>query len=148
MHIRLTSKSTLIGIGAAAALMIAPATALASASSQAASPAGVSVSATVNWQITLKPGPAYPRATGSAQYQSQPGQSEFQLEVEGVRSLAGQTVQIYANGSAIGQAKVSSLGIVQFDRNSELGQRVPHIAHGSTVAVRTSTHVVVASGQF
>ena len=36
--------------------------------------------AAVNWQITLKHTAAFPHATGKAQYQSQPGQRELQLE--------------------------------------------------------------------
>jgi hypothetical protein len=43
----------------------------------------------VNFQIQLKGRHAYPRASGSSQYQAQLGQGEFQAEVEHARSLAG-----------------------------------------------------------
>ena len=148
MRTRFTFKSKVIAAAVAAAVMIAPATALASSQTPAAPPAPSAALATVNWQIPLKPGPTYPTANGSAQYQSQPGQSEFQLEVQHIRALAGKSVQIAVNGATIGQAKVSTLGIAQFSRNSELGQKVPKIVHGSTVAVRTSLGALVASGQF
>jgi hypothetical protein len=148
MHTRFTPKAKLAAVAVAATMMIAPAAALASSQATATPSAPASALGTVNWQITLKPGPAYPTASGSAQYQSQPGQSEFQVEVEHIKSLAGKYVQIAVNGTTIGQAKVSTLGIAQFDRNSELGQKVPNIVHGSTVGVRTSLGALVAFGQF
>ena len=46
--------------------------------------------AAVNWQITLKHTAAFPRATGQAQYQSQPGQRELQIEAEHLRALGRQ----------------------------------------------------------
>jgi hypothetical protein len=103
---------------------------------------------TVDWQIAVNPSSAFPTATGSAQYQSQPGQRELQIEVEHLVNLTGQYVSFYANGAKFGVGKVSSLGIVQIASNTELGQSVPWIVHGSTVAVRTSTGVLIASGQF
>jgi ABC-type transport system substrate-binding protein len=147
MRSKLTLKSTALAAALASVAMTGPATALASSQTQASTSA-VSTTQTVNWQIALKPGTAYPTATGSAQYQAQPGQREFQLEVDHIKALAGQSVQILVNGTAIGQAKVSSLGIAQFDRNTELGQKVPYIVHGSTVSVRTSADTLVASGAF
>jgi hypothetical protein len=57
-------------------------------------------------------------------------------------------VSFLANGTAFGVAKVSPKGIIQVDRNTELGQSVPWIVHGSPVAARTSTGVLIASGRF
>jgi hypothetical protein len=96
----------------------------------------------------MSPSSAFSTATGSAQYQSQPGQRELQVEVEHLAKLAGQYVSFYANGAQFGVGKVSSTGIVQIDRNTELGQSVPWIVHGSTVAARTSTGTPIASGRF
>ena len=138
MSTKITSKPKLLAAGIAAALMIAPATALAAES-------------TVNWQINLKPGSAYPRATGGAQYQSQPGQQEFQVEVEHILSLKGKRVVVCVNNAKVGKAKVSARGIAQLDRNTELGQKVPDIVRGSTVSVTTRTACTglrVASGRF
>jgi hypothetical protein len=134
-------KSKIIAAAIAAALMFALVGTLATQTAHATTP-------TVNWQIALKPSSAFPTATGSAQYQSQPGQRELQIEVEHLAKLAGQSVSFYANGAKFGVGKVSSLGIVQIDRNTELGQSVPLIVHGSTVAASTSTGVLIASGQF
>lgn len=133
-------KSKIIAAGIAAALMIAVVGAVATQSATATS--------TVNWQIALKHSTAFPTAAGSAQYQSQPGQRELQIEVEHLARLAGQYVSFYANGAKFGVGKVSSVGTVHIDRNTELGQSVPWIVHGSTVAARTGTGVLIANGQF
>ena len=134
-------KSKIMAVGITAVLMIAVVGALATQSATAATP-------TVNWQIPLKSSSAVPTATGTAQYQSQPGQRELQVEVDHLARLAGQYVGFYANGVKFGVGKVSSLGIAQIVRNTELGQSVPWIGHGSTVAARTSTGVLIAGGQF
>ena len=104
--------------------------------------------AAVNWQITLKHTAAFPRATGHAQYQSQPGQRELQIEAEHLRALAGKRVVFYAKGSKLGSAVVTSRGIAQIDRNTELGQTVPKIVHGSHVSVRTAAGAVILRGTF
>lgn len=137
-------KSKIIAAGIAAALMIAMVGAVATQSATATPTA----TPTVNWQIALKHSTAFPTATGSAQYQSQPGQRELQIEVEHLARLAGQYVSFYANGAKFGVGKVSSVGTVHIDRNTELGQSVPWIVHGSTVAARTGTGVLIANGQF
>ena len=108
----------------------------------------MSAQATVNQQIPLKPRPAYRRASGSAQYQAQPGQREFQVEIERLASLAGTSLLVQVNNAKVGWMKVSKTGIAQLNRNSELGQRVPAIVHGSTVTVKTKAGVVIASGTF
>lgn len=135
-------KSKIIVAGIAAAMMIALIGAVATQSATA------TTTPTVNWQTALKPSTVFPTATGSAQYQSQPGQRELQIEVEHLAKLAGQYVSFYANGAKFGAGKVSPLGIVQINRNTELGQSVPWIVHGSTVAARTSTGALIATGQF
>jgi predicted PilT family ATPase len=106
------------------------------------------VLAGANSQITLKPSNRYPTATGTAQYQSQPGQRELQIEVEHLRGLAGQSLSIYVGGSKIGAARVNSRGVAELARNSELAQRVPSVAAGTAVAVRTSRAVTILSGTF
>ena len=148
MNTRIALKMNILAAGIAAALLIAPASVLANQHSNSRHAAMSAAQATVDWQIPLKHGTAFQRATGSAQYQSQPGQSELQLEVEHLRSLAGKRVAISVNGAVIGVAKVSARGIAEFHVNTELGQPVPTIVHGSTVTVRTSHGRLVASGRF
>jgi hypothetical protein len=134
-------KSKFVAAGIAAALVIVLMGVVATQSATA------TTTPTVDWQIAMKPSTAFPTATGSAQYQSQPGQRELQIEVEHLAKLAGQSVSFYANGAKFGVGKVSSTGIAQINRNTELGQSVPWIIHGSTVAARTSTGVLIAHGQ-
>ena len=54
----------------------------------------------------------------------------------------------YAKGSKLGSAIVTSRGIAQIDRNTELGQTVPKIVHGSHVSVRTAAGAVILRGTF
>jgi hypothetical protein len=141
----ITLKSKLAVAGVAAVTAAVPLSALAISTAQA-SP--LNATATVNWQIPLKGSSAYPTANGSAQYQSQPGQREVQVEVQHVRSLAGKKVVFSAGGMTLGQATVSALGLADITRNTELGQKVPVIVHGSAVAVRTTGGVLIVSGRF
>jgi hypothetical protein len=144
-------KSKLAAAAVGTALLITPAVALAGAS-HSTSPTTIkgsmSAQATVNQQIPLKPRPAYRRASGSAQYQAQPGQREFQVEIERLASLAGNSLLVQVNNAKVGWMRVSKTGIAQLNRNSELGQRVPAIVHGATVTVKTKAGVVIASGTF
>ena len=114
-------------------------------------PATALAAETVNWQIGLMHGVEFPKATGGAQYQSQPGQQELQVEVEHIAALKGKSVVVCVNHAEVGTAKVSTRGIAQLSRNTELHQSVPAITHGSTVSITTGaacTGKLVASGQF
>ena len=53
-----------------------------------AQPATATTWPTVNCQIAMKPSTTFPTATGSAQYQSQPGQRELQIQVSHLAKLA------------------------------------------------------------
>lgn len=137
MTTKFSTTSKILGGAIAAAALALPASALAEE--------------TVNWQIGLKHGSAYPTATGAAQYQAQPGQREFQVEVEHILALKGKSVSVCVNGAQVGMAKVSLLGKADLTRNTEIGQAVPAIVHGSSVSVTTApgcTGQLVASGQF
>jgi hypothetical protein len=108
---------------------------------------GVAVAA-VNWTIALKPGPVYPTATGNSQYQSQGAQRELQVEVDHLKTLAGKKVNVFVNGSRWASPIVSSLGVAQVDRNTDRGQSVPSVAHGSTVRIRTLGGTLIAAGTY
>ena len=101
-----------------------------------------------NGQIALRPSNGYPAASGTAQYQNQPGQREFQIEIDHIRSLAGQYLNIYIDGTRLGTARVNGRGVAELSRNSELAQRVPQVGTGTTVTVRTSHAATVVSGTF
>lgn len=104
--------------------------------------------AAVNWQIAMHGSAAYPKASGSAQYQSQPGQREVQVELQHARSLAGRMVIFSAGGMRLGSQKVSRRGQADITRNTETGQKVPTITHGARVSVRTATGKLVTAGKF
>ena len=128
-------RSKIAAVGIATVTLAAPAAALAATSS-------------VDRQIPMRGSAAYPKANGSAQYQSQPGQRDLQVEVLGVRSLAGRTVVFSAGGTRLGSAKVSVNGQADITRNSEQGNRVPSMHHNSTVTVRTADGKLVTYGRF
>jgi hypothetical protein len=132
------------------ALFVALATAFGSSSVASARSAALSSQRThfVNLQIQLKGRRAFPHAAGSSQYQSQPGQSEFQVEVEHVRALAGKQLLVKVNGTTVGKMKVSTVGQADLTLNSELGQSVPTITGGSVVKVMTSSGALVVSGSY
>ena len=145
MNRRIVLTSKIAAAGIAAAMFATPATALASHDSQD-QPAAAT--ATVNWQAPLKGSSAYPSATGSAKYQARSDERELQIEVQRIRTLAGKSVVFYARGTKLGASKVSTTGTAEIERNTELGQSVPTIIHGSTVSVRTATGTVIATGRF
>ncbi len=121
------------------------------AAAVAAPAAALAAEPTVNWQIGLKPSAAFPRATGGAQYQSQPGQRELQIEVEHLTALKGKTVTACVSGQALGGTTVSKLGIAQVSRNTELHQAVPLVVHGTSVSLvagATCTGTTIAQGTF
>jgi hypothetical protein len=138
-------KSKVAAAGIAVVVAATPAVAIAS---QPGSASAQAAAATANWQTPLRGVTAYRTASGSAQYQSQPGQRDLQVEVQRIRSLAGSTVIFSAAGKTLGRAKVSALGQADISRNTELRQTVPSITRGSRVIVRTTGGKVIVSGRF
>ena len=108
-------------------------------------PAAIAAGST---QIALRASNAYRGATGAAQYQTQPGQRELQIEVDHIRSLAGQYVNVYVGGSKIGSAHVNGRGVAELVRNTELKQHVPPVRAGTSVTVQTSGAVTILYGAF
>lgn len=139
-------KSQVAAAATAAALVALPASAVASYAAHTGP--GSATAAAVNRQISLKGSKAYPKATGSAQYQSQQRQREVQVEVQHVRSLAGKRVVFSVAGTTLGRAKVSPSGHADITRNTEKGQKVPTVTHGSRVTVRTTGGTLIVSGRF
>ena len=111
-------------------------------------PAASASGTAVNRQIALKGSSSFPNATGSAQYQASGGQRELQVEVDHIKVLAGKHVNVFVNGSKWASPVVSSLGKIDVNRNTELGQSVPTITSGSKVRVRTLGGTLIAGGTF
>jgi hypothetical protein len=141
-------RNMLVAGAAGAVIVFTPITALAAAQQSTNAARPVAVSTTVNRQIPLTAGRAYAAARGSAQYQAQPGQREFQIEVERLTALHGRPLVVRVNGTPIGTMTVSNRGIAQLTLNSELGQRVPQIRTGSAVTIQTTTGAVIGTGRF
>jgi len=99
-------------------------------------------------RINLTGSAQYPNAKGTAKYKDRGGEREFQVELENARSLAGKTVDVYANGTKVGSFKVSALGAGRLNRNSDLGQSVPNITAGSAIQIKTRAGVLIVSGSF
>ena len=139
-------QKTFVALAVGAAMVLAPASAL--AATQRTSNRQAAAPTTVNWQIPLTTNLAHLGTSGSAQYQAQPGQREFQIELHRLASLRGSSLLVRINGGAVGSMKVATNGIAQLTQNSELGQKVPPITHGSTVTVKTTAGLVIATGHF
>lgn len=99
-------------------------------------------------RIALTGSAQYPNAKGTAKYKANGGEREFQVELENAKSLAGKTVDVYANGAKAGSFKVTALGTGRLNRNTDLGQSVPMIRAGSAIQIKTRAGVVIVSGGF
>ena len=96
-------------------------------------------------RITLSPSAQYPTATGKAKYKVDGTQREFQVEVENVRRLAGQRLNVFVNGTKVGSFLVTSLGAGRLDLR---GSSAPIIRAGMPMSVRTAAGILVVSGRF
>jgi hypothetical protein len=99
-------------------------------------------------RIGLKSAKAFPAAKGSAQFKAKAGERELQVEVEHIRRLAGKRVVFVVAGAKLGTARVNGLGAAEISHNSERGQRVPQVAAGTAVKVRTAGGATIVSGSF
>ncbi|MBI4670671.1 MAG: hypothetical protein HY741_03255 [Chloroflexi bacterium] len=99
-------------------------------------------------RIALTASADYPAAKGKATYIVNGKQREFQVEVENVKKLAGQSVKVFVNGTQVGSAVVNSLGAARLYLNTNLGNAVPFIKAGDQVQVKTSAGKLIVSGKF
>jgi predicted PilT family ATPase len=89
---------------------------------------------------------AFPNARGSSEYERGNGQRDVEVTVTGIRTLAGRQVTFFVAGTKIGTARVSSLGRVHIERDTEHGQSVPKASAGNGVSARTAGGTVIARG--
>jgi hypothetical protein len=89
---------------------------------------------------------AYPNVRGHADYESGTGHRDFHLDLWNAGKLAGKTLAVYAGGHKIGTMRVGSGGRCGMHRDTDHGQYVPTLSAGATVAVKTGTGRLVASG--
>ena len=99
-------------------------------------------------RIALNGSAAYPNADGKASYKVKGSKREFEAEVEHVKKLKGQTVNVFVNGTKVASAKVDTLGQAETELSTELGNKVPTIKSGDKVEIKTAAGVVIVSGSF
>jgi hypothetical protein len=114
----------------------------------ALAPAQIALAANNDVKITLKAGPKFPKAKGTAKYRNRGGERELQVEVENVKNLAGKTLNVFAKGNKVGTMKINQLGAGRLELNSTLGHTVPNMGPGSKVQVKTAQGVIVVAGTF
>jgi hypothetical protein len=98
--------------------------------------------------IALKPSVSFPNASGKAVYKVDGSERELEVDVQGIRSLAGKRVNVNVNGHRFATPRVNSLGHFTVNHNTSAGQSVPTIKAGSTVRVRTLGGTLIAGGNF
>ncbi len=99
-------------------------------------------------EVRLGAAPGFAVAKGKAKYQNAGGEREFQVEVENVRALSGQTLGVFVSGKRVGGARVNRFGEGRLELNSDRGQAVPAVASGTGVKVKTSAGKPVVVGSF
>jgi hypothetical protein len=98
--------------------------------------------------IALKPSLSFPNASGKAVYKVNGSERELEVDVQGIRALAGKRVNVNVNGHLFATPRVNSLGHFTVTHSTSAGQSVPTIKSGSTVRVRTLGGTLVAGGTF
>ena len=98
--------------------------------------------------IALKPSVSFPNASGKAVHKVNGSERELEVDVQGIRALAGKRVNVNVNGHLFATPRVNSLGHFTVTHSTSAGQSVPAITSGSTVRVRTLGGTLVAGGTF
>lgn len=87
---------------------------------------------------------AYPRAGGSAAYETGDHGRELDVHLQHAARLAGARLVIYVHGARAGTMTVSRTGTAHMDRH----RGVPACRAGEPVRVRTHSGTLVVSGTF
>lgn len=94
-------------------------------------------------QAGLQASRAYPRAAGTATYESGHGRA-LDIQVRDLGRLARAELVVYVHGARAGTMTVSGAGSAQMDRD----QGVPACRGGDQIRVSTRSGILVASGTF
>ena len=89
--------------------------------------------------------PAFPAASGNANYRRSGDQRELHVEVEDVPE--GTELDFLYNGTSFASATVNAEGRARIDLDTDDGDTVPAVVIGVTISVE-SGGVVVVSGRF
>ena len=137
--------ATGFGAAALAAGMLTAGTIPASAgTAQATGTAQVTAMHQMELQAGLYGSRAFPRAGGTASYQSGGHGRELDIHVSHLTRLAGWQLIVYVHGARAGTMTVSRTGYAHLD----LRRGVPACKAGQPVRVRTRGGTLVASGTF
>ena len=85
---------------------------------------------------------AYPTACGRAEYDVDDNGREIEVNLRGVKRLAGQRVTVRVHGDLVGTLRVDRYGRAHLER--EAG--VPAMAAGNVIKVRTAAGTLVSRG--
>ncbi len=99
-------------------------------------------------RIALVAAPGFPAAKGKADFKVKGAERQLEVEVEIIRSLAGQSVSVSVGGVVVATPTVSALGQASVNLNSQTNPATPVTVAGKLVEVRTSTGALIASGSF
>lgn len=99
-------------------------------------------------RIALAPAPAFPAAKGKAEFKVKGSERQLEVEVEHIRSLAGQTVSVSVGGVVVANPTVTALGQASVNLNSQTNPATPLSTAGKVVEVRTEAGLLIASGSF
>jgi hypothetical protein len=86
----------------------------------------------------------FPHAYGGARYESHHGWREFEINLNGIKKLAGKTVTVRVHGTIVGQMHVSQYGHAHLYRHNGL----PSMTAGNAIRVRTKSGTLVSRGTF
>ena len=87
---------------------------------------------------------AYPKATGTASFESGDHGRELDVQVSRIPGLAGSRLVIFVHGVRAGTMTVSGAGSAHLDRHGG----VPACRSGQAIRVRTGSGTLVGSGIF
>jgi hypothetical protein len=86
--------------------------------------------------------------TGHAKFRSRNGNRSLEVEVERVNLPAGTILNVFVDGSKVGELTINSTLENEFEVESEHGQFVPDVTNVSTVVVSNSPGQTIVSGVF
>jgi hypothetical protein len=86
--------------------------------------------------------------TGHAKFRSRSGNRSLEVEVEKINLPAGTILNVFVDGSKVGELTINSTLENEFEVESEHGQFVPNVTNVSTVVVSNVQGQTIVSGVF
>lgn len=101
-----------------------------------------------DYEVQLRASATFSGAAGHADYDVEASGRELDVEVRGLRRLAGRRVVVSVSGRRLGTMRVNSRGRAEREWKTSRGQRVPTVRSGTPLAVRTAGRKLILSGRF